>query len=124
MNTQIYREELLENYKNPLNNEKIENAEHREKLENLSCGDSIEIFINTKDNKISDIGFLGEGCAITIAAASIISEAIKELNIQEITNLDYSFVEDLIGMSLSPSRKKCAHLPLLTIQKALAIKKS
>jgi nitrogen fixation NifU-like protein len=85
----------------------------------MSCGDKIRIEIILSGNRIEDIRFTGEGCAINQAAASMLTEKVKGKSVAEIMKLDLQYVEGLLGTTLTPSRVKCAMLPLEAIQKAI-----
>lgn len=115
----IYREELIDNYQNPRNVGKIVDADAIIEVENISCGDRIELFIKVKNGKISEVMFDGEGCAIAIATASILTEYIKGQDLKLLSKMTYSDLEELIGVKLTPSRTKCANLSLESLHKAL-----
>ncbi|MBD3363362.1 SUF system NifU family Fe-S cluster assembly protein [Candidatus Dojkabacteria bacterium] len=119
MSNQMYRQQMLDHYKNPRNEGEMDNPTHTSELENISCGDEIKVYLRVKDDKLSDIKFQGKGCAICLASASMTFEDIKGKTLDYISKLDISNVEKLIGIELSPSRKKCAHLGLLTVQNAI-----
>jgi len=114
----IYREELLDHYRNPRNNKKVDNADGMIDLENVSCGDRLKVQLKVKDGVIKEVGYTGEGCAIAIASASLISEYIKDKNLKQLGLLDEKVITDLIGVELTQSRKKCALLGLKAFQRA------
>ena len=115
----IYQEKLIEHYENPRNNGVIDNPSTHAKLENLSCGDSIEVFLNIKENMIEDIKFSGEGCSVAIASMSVLSEFVKNKPIDDILKINLEKVVDLLGVELTLSRLKCAGLGLETLKKAI-----
>jgi nitrogen fixation NifU-like protein len=115
---QMYREQLLDHYKNPRNTGELGGATHRAKLENLSCGDEVELFIKVVDDTIEDISFVGTGCAVAIAAASLLTDELKDQSLEDAKKITFEDLEELLGIELSPSRKKCAHLCLLAFQDA------
>jgi nitrogen fixation NifU-like protein len=115
MDNQIYRENIMDHYKNPRNFGKIEHN-HSSNGNNELCGDNINFYVNKKNNKIENISFEGEGCAICIASASMISEELKNENISKIKKINKEDVIDMLGIKLSPIRIKCALLPLYTIK--------
>ncbi|MCA9385084.1 iron-sulfur cluster assembly scaffold protein [Candidatus Dojkabacteria bacterium] len=116
---QIYRQQILDHYQNPQNFGALENATHSATLENLSCGDKITIHTCIENDQISDISFEGEGCAICIASASLLTEEVLSKSTDTVANMTYDSIQDYLGITLSPSRIKCAHLALLTLQEAL-----
>lgn len=115
----IYREELIDNYQNPKNFRKIVDADGIIEEENISCGDRIQLFIKVKQGKVEDASFEGEGCAIAIASGSILTEFAKGKTKKELEEMTYEDFEKILGVSLTPSRIKCANLSLSSLQKAL-----
>lgn len=115
----LYREQILDHYKHPRNFGNLIDADVRSEEVNISCGDKIHIDIKFHENQIQDIRFSGEGCAINQAAASMLTEKVKELTLDDVMKLDLQYVEALLGTTLTPSRIKCAMLPLEAIQKAI-----
>lgn len=116
---EMYKEHILELYKNPLNFGKIKNPTHSKKEHNPLCGDEFEIFINSKNNKIKDIKFTGKGCAISIASASLITEKVKGMGLDKIKNMTSKEITNLLKIPISSTRIKCVLLPLEAIQKAI-----
>ena len=84
------------------------------------CGDEINIGIKIENNEIKEIKFNCEGCAISKASASIVSEKIIGKNIKDIMKLEKEFVLDLLKIPLNPMRIKCAMLFLRALQKSIA----
>lgn len=123
----IYREIILDHYKHPRNFGHLKKFNTSATGENVTCGDSIIIEVsfnkNHKPLTVCDIAFLGQGCVISQASASILTEYVEEKTSAEIMNLNTSHVLDLLGTTLTPSRVKCAMLPLEVLQKAIFKKK-
>jgi nitrogen fixation NifU-like protein len=117
----IYTEFLIELYKNPLNFGKIEKADHKAEIQNTTCGDMIELFIKVKDGKVAEAKFMGKGCAISQASASLFTGFLKGKKESELAAIKPGDVLKLIKIDLSknPSRMKCALLPLDALKKAL-----
>ncbi len=117
----LYREQILDHYKHPRNFGHLEGAHVMSEEINVSCGDKIAIEIQLSDDKerIADIRFSGEGCAINQASASMLTEEVKGMTIPQVMKLDLPYIEKLLGTTLTPSRVKCALLPLEAIQKAV-----
>ncbi|MBI4991341.1 SUF system NifU family Fe-S cluster assembly protein [Candidatus Gottesmanbacteria bacterium] len=118
----IYRENILDHYKNPRNFGKLKNPTASFSLYNSACGDKIEIQLKMKNEKlkiIEDIRFSGEGCAISMASASMLTEKVMRKNIHEIKKLNTQDILDMLGITLTPTRLKCALLPLEVLQKAI-----
>lgn len=115
----IYREELIDHYQNPRNYGKIVDANVTIELENISCGDRIQIWLKTRNGLINEISFEGEGCAIAIASASILTDYAKGKRIEELIALKLEEFLKMLKVELTISRIKCASLSIETLQKAL-----
>jgi nitrogen fixation NifU-like protein len=113
------RQVILDNYKNPQNRGTPNMYDRTAFSANRSCGDEITVFLKIKDDKIAQINYEIRGCALSTASASILSEELKGETLNEILELDESFVQDLLGTELSINRVKCGMLPLEAIQKAI-----
>lgn len=117
--TGIYREHILDHYKNPRNRGSIKNPDIHHKEYNPLCGDEVEMDINFKDGKISEIRFSGYGCAISQASSSMLTEHAKGKDVGEIKKMQKEDMFDLLGIKLSPVRIKCAVLCLDTLKNAV-----
>ncbi len=115
----IYRDEILEHFKDPQNLRKIENPDFSSKEVNPFCGDDIEIFIKENSDKKLDVAFIGKGCAISIAAASMLTEFAKDKTIDQLKKISSEDMLGLLDIGISESRKKCALLALDTLQDAI-----
>ena len=116
---EIYKENILDHYKNPRNRGELKKYTIKQKQVNPLCGDEIEIYIQIEDKKIKEISFKGKGCAISIAATSIITEYVKDKNRDQIKKVSQSELEELIHIKPSIVRLKCMMLGLNTIKGAL-----
>lgn len=123
MSDDIYQEFILELYKNPVNFRKMENADLNAHSFNAVCGDKIEIFIKLDANrkKAEEATFVGTGCAISQASASLLTEEIKGKTLDEIKKMGKEDIIRMIRVDLSknPSRLKCAMLGLDVVKKAI-----
>jgi len=119
MPTTLYQEILLDHYRNPRNAGKLENPDFSSGESNPSCGDSILIEGRVKNGILTDIRFQGQGCVLSQATASILTEQCKGKNIDKICALNKEFILNLIGMQLGPNRLQCALLPLEALQKGI-----
>ena len=115
----IYTQNIIDHYKNPRNKGLLSNPSVTHKEVNSICGDTLEIDIQIENNTISDIKFRGEGCAISQASISIITDEIKGMNVDEVLAMTIDDVRDMLGIEISERREKCAHLGLLAVQKAI-----
>lgn len=116
----IYREEILDHYKNPRNFGELADATYKAREANTSCGDLIELQLKLDDSVISEARFKGVGCALSIAASSMLTEEIKGKKVSEIIKLDEKFMFDLVKIDVSSMRKKCILLPLRALERALS----
>lgn len=112
----LYQEILLDHFKHPRNRGVLAHADFSSGQHNPSCGDSVSIQATVHDGKIADIVFEGKGCVISLAAASLLTEAVKGKLLSEIAQYDAEFMQQLIGMQLGPNRLQCAMLPLQALQ--------
>ena len=108
----IYRQNILEHYKNPDNSENLSNYDIKTQANNPSCGDEIEIKIKLDNNRIKDAKFNAKGCAISIASADILLENLKNKPLSYIKKLGYKDIIKFLGTELTPSRMNCAMLSL------------
>jgi len=115
----IYGEKLLDHYKNPRNFGELDSADRMNELENISCGDSIKVYVKLAKDTIDDIKFTGEGCAVAVGTASMLMEYAKGKTIEEMKKFSLDDLVDLIGIDLTMSRLKCANLSLETLHNAL-----
>lgn len=118
MQDPIYREIILEHWNNPQNYGVIKNADFEVDDNNPLCGDEIKITGKIKDNKLVDIAFTGEGCAISKASASVFTEKIKGMKIVDIKKITPEEVLEEIGLQLTPARMKCGLLVYSTLKAA------
>ena len=133
---EIYQEVLLAHNENPNNFFKLENPSNQAHGNNPLCGDEISIFLNIKENKIEEISFTGEGCAICKASASLMTIALKGMSTTDAEKKANAFIEllsndkipipsdlgemeALLGVRKFPARLKCATLAWHTFLKAL-----
>ena len=113
----IYREIILDYYRNPRNYGKIENPDISKRDSNPLCGDELEMHINIKDNKVSDVKFSGKGCAISQASASMLTELIMGKDFDYVKKLTKEDILDNLGLpDLGPARIKCALLSLKVLK--------
>lgn len=119
MDNQLYREIILEHWKNPQNFGEIENADIEIHDYNPLCGDEIKLTVNINDREILDIKFLGKGCAISIASASILTLEINQKKVDEFQKMTQQDFLDLLEIELTAARLKCALLSYSALNKAL-----
>lgn len=119
-NADIYHEMIIDYSRNPLNFGQIENPDVTFHDSNPLCGDSIDIDMNIKENKISDIKFHGRGCAICMACSSVLTEITKGKDIDEVKKITKNDILSELGLeNLQAVRIKCALLSLKVLKYAL-----
>jgi nitrogen fixation NifU-like protein len=113
----IYREIILDHYRNPRNKGKIQNADVSIQDSNPLCGDEIDIHLKVEGDKIKDIKFEGRGCAISQASASMLTEMVMNKQLTSVKDLTKDDILENIGLtSLGPARIKCALLSLKVLK--------
>lgn len=115
----IYRENILDHYKHPRNFGHLGNPDVVMEEGNVTCGDKIIMEIKMNKDKIKEIAFSGEGCAISQASASMLTEKVKGMSIKKIMKLTLVDITAMLGTTLTPSRTRCATLSLEVLQKAV-----
>lgn len=111
MGSDMYRERILDHYRNPQNYGELEDSSFSHTGENPSCGDTIHVTVRVDDEGvIEDIGFVGDGCAISIASASLVTDTLQGEHVDQIHEFDRDDVLELLEIDVSPMRVKCAML--------------
>ena len=114
----LYRELILDHYRNPRKKgQLLDPADIDYEDDNPLCGDRIHLTIQLDENDVvTDVGWTGEGCAISQASASMLYEELIGKSLEEIRTIDKDEILDLIGISLGPTRLKCALLSLKVLK--------
>ncbi|MCM3359629.1 MULTISPECIES: Fe-S cluster assembly sulfur transfer protein SufU [unclassified Psychrobacillus] len=137
---QLYRQVIMDHYKNPRNKGSIEDGALTIDMNNPTCGDRIHLTIQVEDGVVQNAKFDGEGCSISMSSASMMTQAIKGKNIDEALKLSQIFsdmmlgkeyddsidlgdIEALNGVSKFPARIKCATLAWKAMEKGVSEEK-
>jgi len=116
MDEELYKENILDHYKNPRNYGEIENPDISYFDTNPLCGDELQLQIKVKDGKAEDVKFKGKGCSISQASASMLTEMILGQDMEEVKKIGKKEILDAVGLQLGPSRIKCALLSLKVLK--------
>lgn len=115
----LYSEIILDYYKNPRNKEELADADISTEELNPLCGDDVTIHLKfNENNKVEKATFHGQGCAISQAATSMLTEKLRGLSTSQIKALTNDDIYDMLGIQISPGRVKCALLGLVCAKKA------
>ncbi|MFC0559414.1 Fe-S cluster assembly sulfur transfer protein SufU [Halalkalibacter alkalisediminis] len=133
----LYRQVIMDHYKNPRNRGEFEGETVTVNMNNPTCGDRIQIQMKVEDDKVSEAKFVGEGCSISLASASMMTQAIKGLKLEEAVEMSHIFsdmmlgkdydderfdlgdIEALQGVAKFPARIKCATLAWKAMEKGI-----
>ena len=115
----LYRDYILEHYKHPRNFGELQERDLEAHEHNPLCGDELGVHIVLDGDRIEDLRFQGHGCAISQAAASIASEELKGMALEDVGRLDADWMIELLGIPVSATRRKCALLNLKVVRGAV-----
>lgn len=114
----MYKENILDHYKHPHNKLEIKHNSSCNEV-NPTCGDEITVFLDIKDNKITNASFTGQGCAISQSGISMLTDKVTGMNVKDVKKLTSEDVYKLLGIKISINRIKCALLSLKATQGAI-----
>ncbi|NGM68790.1 SUF system NifU family Fe-S cluster assembly protein [Natronolimnobius sp. AArcel1] len=115
LGSDMYRQQILDHYKNPRNYGQLEEPTFTHIGENPMCGDEIRMDVKLADEDDGDqtierVAFSGDGCAISQASASMLSTKLQGKTLEELLEMDRDDIIDMLGVDISPMRVKCAVL--------------
>jgi nitrogen fixation protein NifU and related proteins len=115
----FYKEYILDHYRNPRNFGHLDRVDARAEDLNPLCGDTITMELALDDERrVTDVRFSGKGCAISQASASMLTEGIKGMKLEDVAKLPQDAVLENVGIGISPTRMKCAMLGLKVLKSA------
>ena len=118
----MYRQQILDHYKNPRNYGELTDATFEHVGENPMCGDTIKMFVRVDEtDHIEKVSFVGDGCAISQASASLLTGALDGIALEELEEMDRDDILELLGVEVTPMRIKCAVLAEKVAQDGVAI---
>ncbi|MEF8830236.1 MAG: iron-sulfur cluster assembly scaffold protein [Halobacteriales archaeon] len=123
MGSDMYRQQILEHYRNPRNYGELEDPTFSHVGENPMCGDEITVDVDLADDgeTIERVAFRGDGCAISQASASMLTEKLPGMTLDDVADLDRDDAIDMLGVDISPMRVKCAVLGEKVVQDGVDI---
>lgn len=119
MDDDMYQQNILDHYKHPRHKGALSSYDVKEEGSNPSCGDELTLYLSYNGDVVRDVGFEGEGCAISVAGMSLLSEKVIGMKKADIAKLTQQDVYDLLGVAVGPQREKCALLSLRTLQSGI-----
>lgn len=119
MTDQLYKDILLDHHKHPRHFGVLAKPTHEARLENTLCGDEVTMQLRVQKGRVADVAFNGRGCAITTAAASLLTDEVMGKSIVAVKKLRQKDVDRLLGVKVGPAREKCAYLGLETLKAAI-----
>jgi len=119
MTDELYRARILDHAKAPRNMRAMPGATVCEKGSNPSCGDRLNFCVRVVDGVVVDASFEGDGCAISTAAASLLTEHVRGMMVADARALDEEHVHALLGITVGPGREKCALLAWRALRKCV-----
>lgn len=119
MERQDYIDDILDHYQNPRNRRALPDADTYMEGGNPGCGDTVTVFLKvTPDGRVEDVSYLGQGCTISQAGTSMLTEMVKGKTLEEVEEMDFEDFIDQMGRDVVISRVRCATLGLGTLKAA------
>ena len=115
----FYRDYILDHYRSPRNFGRLDRPDATAEDINPLCGDAIRMELSVDaDGTVRDVRFSGKGCAISQASASMLTESVKGMRLEDVAKLSKDVVLENVGIGISPTRMKCAMLGLRVLKSA------
>lgn len=119
MDEELYRQNILEFYKYPHNKSEMTGADLVGEGVNASCGDKITFYMGLDGDRVAEVSFDGDGCAVSMASVSMLTDKVKGKTLDELRALAPGDIYNMLGVQISPGRVKCALLGYEAMNKAL-----
>lgn len=119
MDVNLYRQEMLDVYRNPSNFGELEGCTHESLESSPSCGDEIRLQLRVVNGVIEDAKFLGRGCVVSTVSSEFLTEELKGMSLVDARNLTSEDIFDMLKIKISPARIKCALVPFVALKKSL-----
>jgi nitrogen fixation NifU-like protein len=116
----IYRGKVLDHALNPRNRGVLEPADYSYEDAGSVCGDEVRIDLRVNGDRVAEVAFSGEGCAISQASASVLTELLANMTLDDIRALSEDDLLAAIGVPVGPSRRECALLSLSVLRASLS----
>lgn len=116
----LYAEDILDHYKHPRNFGQLDHPDIHVEANNPLCGDRLAMDLKVKDGVVEDVAFSGQGCAISQASASMLTEEVLGQRLEDLAGTTRDDILDMLGVEVSYARMKCATLSLGLLRLALA----
>ncbi len=115
----LYKEIILDHYRHPRKAGHLKHYTASAQAANPLCGDTITVYLEVKKGKIIDCSHDSQGCALSVASASLLFDLLPGKRVSEVEKLGTKDILNLTHTQLTPSRLKCALLPLEAVKRAL-----
>lgn len=115
----LYKQKIIDHYKNPRNFGELKAYDYHIRLANTVCGDELTVYLKVENGIVDRVGYTGQGCAISVAGMSMLSEKLKGMKLKEVEQLDHSYMLKMLGMEEKTPRIKCAVLGLDAVKRAI-----
>ena len=117
----LYREHILDHFKNPRQHGVLEQASFTHRELNTSCGDEVTLSVQEKTQVVDVCKFTGHGCAISQAATSMLMEILPGKSFKDVMSMQRDDMQELVGIPVGPARTKCLMLGLVAIKNGIAL---
>ena len=119
MSQEIYKQQIIDRYQSPRHRGEMAQPSVEASVANSLCGDQLQVRLLVENDRVRDVSWTGEGCAISLAAADLLADKLVDLSTDQVLGLTKQDVFNLLGIELKPSREKCALLGLECVQQSL-----